>query len=442
MAYKFFVCIVVMVFTSYSIRAQDTTASTIKTSDAILNDFMDQRFGLFIHWGPVTLRGTEIGWSRNHGVPESDYDSLYREFDPVLFNADEWVKTAKEAGVKYLTITAKHHDGFCLWPSAFTKYNIQNTPFKRDVVGLLSEACKKYGVKFCVYYSILDWYQPDYPLHDDGDKTPDSKADMARFILYMKNQLKELINNYHPYMLWFDGNWEAAWKQEMGVDIYSFIKKLDPNIIINNRLGKGTHKFIGPESVGDYSTPEQEIGQINMADPWESCITICTQWAWKPNDKMKSLGDCICTLSRTAGGNGNLLLNVGPMPDGRIEKRQTERLKQIGDWLTINGAAIFGTRGGPYKPDSVFSSTRSSNRLFIHLYSYKNKELIIPAIPGSKPIKAYFLDGGDTIKCGQSDNNMSLSWSINMPDPICSVLVIEMDKNIDSIPIIQRGAGF
>jgi alpha-L-fucosidase len=179
-----------------------------------------------------------------------------------------------------------------------------------------------------------------------------------------------------------------------------------------------------------------------MADPWESCITICTQWAWKPNDKMKSLGDCICTLSRTAGGNGNLLLNVGPMPDGRIEKRQTERLKQIGDWLTINGAAIFGTRGGPYKPDSVFSSTRSSNRLFIHLYNYKNKELIIPAIPGSKPIKAYFLDGGDTIKCGQSDNNMSLSWSINMPDPICSVLVIEMDKNIDSIPIIQRGAGF
>ena len=215
-------------------------------------------------------------------------------------------------------------------------------------------------------------------------------------------------------MLWFDGNWEAPWTQEMAVDMYAFIKKIDPNVIINNRLGKTSHKVLTPETVGDYATPEQEIGQINMRDPWESCITICQQWAWKPNDEMKSLKECIYTLSRTAGGNGNLLLNIGPMHDGRIEKRQIERLKQIGSWLKINDAAIFGTLGGPYKPDSIFSSTRKSNKLFIHLYSNKSKELKIPAVPGRKPLRAYFLEGGSIIHCSQSGNSISLSWNIEM----------------------------
>jgi alpha-L-fucosidase len=223
----------------------------------------------------------------------------------------------------------------------------------------------------------------------------------------------------------------------MAVDMYTFIKKIDPNVIINNRLGKSGHKLLTPESVGDYATPEQEIGQINMTDPWESCITICRQWAWKPNDELKSLEKCIYTLSRTAGGNGNLLLNIGPMPDGRIEKRQVDRVKQIGEWLTVNGAAIFGTRGGPYKPDSIFSSTRKANKLFIHLYSNNSRELKIPAIPGRKPLKAYFLDGGSIISCAQSGNSISLSWNISMPDSICNVLVVEMDKEIDAIPIIN-----
>lgn len=416
------------------VYAQDTISSGIKTPDTVLQQFMDKRFGMFIHWGPVTLRGTEIGWSRNHEVMQNDYDSLYKEFDPVLFDAEAIVKTAKAAGMKYITITAKHHDGFCLWPSAFTNYNISNTPYKKDIVGALSKACKKYSIQFCIYYSVLDWYSTDYPWHNDGNKIPDPKADMGRYIIYMKNQLKELITTYHPYMLWFDGNWESSWTQAMAVDMYAFIKKIDPLVIINNRLGKINHKQITPETVGDYATPEQEIGQINMSNPWESCITICKNWSWKTNDEMKTLSQCIQTLSKTAGGNGNLLLNVGPMPDGRIEKRQIEQLLKMGNWLQANGQAIYGTKGGPYRPDSVFSSTRKGNKIFIHLYRNAN-DLNIPMIPGKKIMKAHFLNGAE-ITFVQKENRLFFKWTGTMPDPVCSIIVIEMDSVVDSIPII------
>jgi len=430
--------ILALLFATIGAKGQTLVPAAIKTTDSIIMDFMDQRFGLFIHWGPVTLRGTEIGWSRNHQVAQNDYDSLYKEFDPVLFNAEEWVKIAKAAGIKYLTITAKHHDGFCLWPSAFTDYTIRHSPYKKDIVGQLQKACKKYGIKFCIYYTILDWHHPDYPSHNDGKKPQDSsKGDMKRFVLYMKNQLKELITSYHPYMLWFDGNWEAPWTQEMAVDLYGYIKKLDPAVIINNRLGKTDHKLLTAETVGDYATPEQEIGRFNMTDPWESCITICKQWAWKPNDQMKSFTECIRTLSKTAGGNGNLLLNIGPMPDGRIEKRQAERLKEVGNWLRVNGAAIYGTRAGPFKPDSIFSSTRKGNKIFFHVYSNNNGSLNIPAMPGRKIVKAYFLARGN-ISFSENNNRIVLSWTGEIPDPACSIIVLEMNASVDAIPLVNQ----
>jgi alpha-L-fucosidase len=281
---------------------------------------------------------------------------------------------------------------------------------------------------------VLDWYHPDYPLHNNGTKTPDSTADMGRFVLYMKNQLKELITSYHPYMLWFDGNWESPWTQEMAVDMYAYIKQLDPAVIINNRLGKTKHELISNETVGDYATPEQKIGQLNMKDPWESCITICEQWAWKPNDKIKTLSQCITTLSRTAGGNGNLLLNVGPMSDGRIEQRQVQRLKEIGSWLKTNGDAIYGTKGGPFKPDSVFSSTRKGHKLYLHLYANNNSRLSIPSLPGKKVQNVYFL-GGSVIRFSEEGNSIALTWQGNMPNADCSIIVLEMDGNVETVPL-------
>lgn len=418
-------------------NAQQQPLVQTKTDPKILEGFMDKRFGMFIHWGPVSLRGTEIGWSRNHEVSQQEYDSLYKEFNPVLFNADAWVKTAKEAGMKYITFTSKHHDGFSMWPTAYSSYTIMHSMYKKDIVGELAKACKKYDIKFCLYYTVLDWYDPNYPIHNNGIKEPDPNADMKKFIQYMKNQLRELVTNYHPYMIWFDGNWESPWTQAMGADIYNYLKQLDRNVIINNRLGKGNHKVMSPETVGDYATPEQEVGEINMSNPWESCITICHQWAWKPNDKMKSLKECIQTLVGTAGGNGNLLFNVGPMPDGRIEARQVQRLKEMGQWLKINGEAIYGTKGGPYKPDSVLATTRKGNTIYVHLFKKPGEKLVLPVPDGVKLVKASFMKGAP-ISFVQEGTTLQLNLPATLPDPICSVIVLEMNSPVIGIPIIAK----
>lgn len=418
-------------------QVNTTVDPSILTPKKYVDDFMAKRFGMFIHWGPVALRGTEIGWSRNREVKQGEYDSLYKEFNPVLFNADNWVKTAKDAGMKYLTITAKHHDGFCLWPTKFTDYNIMNSPFKRDIVGELAKSCKKYGIKFCIYYTVLDWYDLRYPIRNDGTKTIDPKGDMVKFVQYMKDQLKELITNYDPYMLWFDGNWEQPWTKEMGADVYTFIKKLSPSVVINNRLGKGTHKTMGPDIVGDYATPEQVVGKMNLDMPWESCITICNQWAWKPNDKMKSLQQCIQTLVSTAGGNGNLLFNVGPMMDGRIEKRQVDRLKETGEWLKVNGDAIYGTKAGPFLPDSMMAATRKGNKINLMLLKKVGDQLVLPNIEGRKILRAFFMNGTN-LSYEQAATTTSINLPKVLPDPNCTVIVLEMDGDVENLSLIKK----
>jgi alpha-L-fucosidase len=414
----------------------------ILTSKKVMDQFMDLRFGLFIHWGPVTLRGTEIGWSRHNPVPVADYDTLYRQFNPVKFNADEWVKAASDAGMKYLTITAKHHDGFCLWPSAYTNYNIMATPFKKDVVGLLAKACKKYQVKFCIYYSVLDWHHPEYPVdnpHDTTSKGIRKNAHMDQYVLYMKNQLKELVKGYDPYMLWFDGPWENPWTPEMALDMYAYLKTLKKDLIINNRLGKafsgtgasGTSRFLG-----DFDTPEQRIGDLDMNTPWETCMTICEQWAWKPDDKMKSLETCIQTLAKVAGGNGNLLFNVGPRPDGTIEPVQVARLKEMGDWLRQYGAAIYNTHGGPYFPNSRYAATRSGNKVYLHVFDPAEKTIALPAMPGVKINKAYILKGA-AVKLTATTDQFTITLPAVLPDINDTVVVLETDKPALSVAPIK-----
>ena len=420
-----------------SVSSAQNAMPPIKTDRKILDSFMDKRFGMFIHWGPVSLRGTEIGWSRGNQVAVEDYDNLYKEFDPVLFNADAWVKVAKSAGIKYITITAKHHDGFCLWPTAFSSYNIMNSPFKRDIVGELATACKKQGIAFCIYFTVLDWHDVNYPLHNiHGDTTIDPKANIKVLVTTIKNELQELITHYHPYMLWFDGNWESPWTRAYGEEVYQHIKKLDPRVIVNNRLGKGEHSVLGTETVGDYATPEQEIGKLNMTDPWESCITICNQWAWKPNDSMKSKKECIQTLVQTAGGNGNLLLNVGPMLDGRIERRQAERLAEMGSWLQANGVSIYNTKGGPYKPNNFFATTRRGNIIYLEVFTSVNNQLTLPVLKDAQIKKAYFLKG-QPVAFNQDEKNIHFTLPAMMPDKDCSVIVLELNKNAETLPLIE-----
>ena len=393
---------------------------------AVMDEFMDLRFGMFIHYGPVTLRGTEISWSRGHEVPVAEYDSLYKEFSPVLFNADTWVKAAKDAGMKYLTITAKHHDGFCLWPTEASPYNISHAPFKRDIVGELAQACRRQGITFCVYFTVLDWHDPHY-----------MKGDIAAFKATMKAELKEIITRYHPFMLWFDGNWESQWTAADGKEMYRYLKGLDHNIVINNRLGKGSPTLNDSTSSGDFLTPEQKIGQLNMTDPWESCITICNQWAWKPNDSMKSLKQCIQTLVKTAGGNGNLLFNVGPMMDGRMEARQVRRLKEMGDWLHKYGESIYGTKGGPYPPGEAFAATRKGNKIYLHILEKKAEFLTLPVLPGVHIKKASFMHGDAVAFTEDGTTGYRFVLPDTLPDTNCSVIVLELDKNAEGIPVIQ-----
>ncbi|MES1215515.1 MAG: alpha-L-fucosidase [Bacteroidota bacterium] len=411
-------------------------SAPVKTPKAVLDGFMDKRFGMFIHFGPVTLRGTEIGWSRYNQVPVEDYDNLYKEFNPSLFNADAWVKAAKDAGMKYLTITSKHHDGFCLWPTAYSTYNISNSPFKRDIVGELATACKKQGIAFCIYFTILDWHDNDYPIHSSIDSTKNTTGNMNRFVTRIKNELQEIITHYHPYMLWFDGNWEKPWTKEYGEEVYRYIKSLDKNVIVNNRLGKGKHTEFTAESVGDYITPEQKVGELNMDTPWESCITICNQWAWKPNDKMKSLKECVQTLVKTAAGNGNLLFNVGPMLDGRMEARQVDRLKEMGNWLSKYGSSIYGTKGGPFKPNETYATTRKGNKIFLHVFEKTSNTLELPSLPDIKITKAYFMNGA-SVSFLQNQEKIEINLPASLPDTVSSVIVLELDKNAEQIPVIK-----
>ncbi|MEO6687166.1 MAG: alpha-L-fucosidase [Dyadobacter sp.] len=404
--------------------------------------FQSNKFGMFLHWGPVTLRGTEIGWSRGKIVPIADYDNLYKEFNPVLFDADKWIKTAKDAGMKYFIITAKHHDGFCLFDSKFTDYDIMSTPYKKDIVKALADACKKYGVDFGIYYSLADWHHPDYATRYGGDPRPVSESVMPRYVQYMKDQLKEVIVKYDPKVLWFDGSWEECLTHEMGMDLYAYLHSLKSDVIINDRIDKG---FQGVEVqnhanqekyAGDYATPEQRVGAYNVNEPWETCMTICEQWAWKPNDKMKSLETSLETLIRTAGGGGNLLYNVGPMPDGRFEQRQTDLLVQMGNWMKQNGEAIYGTKGGPYEPTPDFVSTRKGKVIFIHVLNKNLSELVIPIPSEIKIVKAKYLNNGKNIAVKVDNGTLKLTLDHDQKLPY--VLVLETSADTENLATIMQ----
>ena len=240
--------------------AQEATTH-FTTNQKLLQEFQDMKFGMFVHWGPVSLQGTEIGWSRGEQVPVDVYDNLYKAFNPTNFNADEWLQIAKDAGMKYFIITSRHHDGFSLWPTDYSDYDISATPYKKDVLMDMKNACESHGIVFGTYYSICDWRHPLYPLGSPGGKTTKPTGDMASYIPFIEGQTKELLEKYNTKILWFDGEWEAPWTHEMGLDFYQYLKGIDENILINNRVDKGRDGMEGTtlagDFAGDYATPEQ-----------------------------------------------------------------------------------------------------------------------------------------------------------------------------------------
>ena len=401
-----------------TLLAQDT----IQASPAAIKNWQDARFGMFIHWGPVALKGTEIGWSRGTQVPIEEYDNLYKQFNPTKFNADEWVAIAKAAGMRYIVLTTKHHDGFCLWDTKATDYNIMNTPFKRDVVKELAEACKKGGIAFGTYYSTCDWHHPAFPLGSPGGQSKNPNPDLKAYDAYLQKQVTELVKNYGPlFTLWFDV--PQSYDESYGIPMVNMLRKLQPDLMINNRAYSvgGIGSGIGEQlAIADYDTPEQSIGCFNMDRPWETCMTLCEQWAWKPDDKMKSIEECIHTLIRTNGGDGNLLFNVGPQPDGLIEGRQVERLKEMGAWLEKNSVAIYGTRGGPWKPSSHMASTRKGDKIYLHILRKTEGSVTVTALPVA--IKSAKILNGPAIKTTTADDTLTLEIPNNSWDDINTII--------------------
>ena len=389
------------------------TEDFLKASPQDLRWWQEARFGLFIHWGPVSLKGTEIGWSRGGQrgrrkgrgpIPVEVYDNLYRQFNPTKFNAAQWIGIAKAAGMKYLVFTSKHHDGFSMFDSKLTDYKITNSPFRRDVVAELAKACHEGGLRLGFYYSPPDWHHPHY-----------RTADHARYVEFLHGQLRELCTNYGKVdVIWFDGLGGKAtdWDSQ---NLFKTIRRLQPHVLINNRAGLP----------GDFDTPEQRIGTFQIDRPWETCMTICRQWAWKPNDKMKPLKQCLDTLIRCAGGDGNLLFNVGPMPTGEIEPRQVARLKEMGDWLGKYGQSIYATRGGPFRPGAWGASTHKGDTIYLHVLGWQGDSVRLPPIP--KKIIGHSVMTGGAAEVRQTDEAIEVSVPEANRQELDTLVVLRLD---------------
>jgi alpha-L-fucosidase len=387
----------VMAEPSNSTAAASETRWLKADTDAVAR-WQALRFGMFIHWGPVSLTGQEIGWSRGAETPIEVYDHLYLQFNPFNFNASQWVSIAKAAGMNYIVLTTKHHDGFCLWDTKQTDYNIMHSPFHRDVVRELAEACKRQGLAFGAYYSVCDWHHPDFPLSGPGGNTRRVKSDIDSYNRFLLAQISELITNYGPLItIWNDVPQEFKGR---GANTIKLVRSLQPNILINNRTGDG----------GDYDTPEQRIGKFQLDRPWESCMTISAHnhWAWGgAQDGVKPLAACLDMIVRSAGGDGNVLLNVGPRPDGLIDSDQVARLKEIGAWLAQNGESIYGTRGGPWKPTPSFASTRRGATVYLHILRWNGDLIELPNI--ARQIKSASLLNGGEVKVEQLGEKLKVT---------------------------------
>lgn len=437
--------------------------------------FNEARFGMFIHFGvysaaagmwndkPVPGAGE---WLESGGkIPTAEYRAtLLAKFNPAKYDADAWALAAKNAGMKYLVITSKHHDGFCLWDSQLTDWDIASTQYKNDLLKPLAEACTKYGIKFCVYHSIMDWSHPDYATQtpDNGANAPDGggkalwrgnasnpNPDMDRYTAYLKGQLKELVTTYHPGILWFDGEWEKAWTHERGVDLYAYLRALDPALIVNNRVDKGRAGMSGHTTdakfKGDYGTPEQEIPATGFGPgvAWESCMTMNDTWGFKTSDtKWKSTETLLHNLIDIASKGGNYLLNVGPTGEGEIPAASLERLAAIGAWMQINGESIHGTTASVFP--KVSWDGRSTTRrtpdgktlIYLHLFSRpKEGKLAVTGLLNRPEGVSILGQPAKPVVAGKPG-----AWTIQLPDsaadPIATVVVLSFQGE----PTVQAAA--
>jgi alpha-L-fucosidase len=350
--------------------------------------FQDRRFGMFIHWGIYSLLGDGEWVMHNQHIPYDTYKRLANAFYPHDFNARQWVQIAKAAGMKYITITSRHHDGFSMFATKATNYNIVDaTPFKKDPMKDLAEACREEGLKLNFYYSLLDWGRKDYGFGKPIVNGRPENTDWDSYIRFMKAQLTELLTNYGDVVggIWFDGDWERKdvnWHYD---EIYGLIHQLRPDVMIGNNH----HTAVKPGE--DYQMFEKDLpggnshgwnsGGVSNDLPLETCETMNNSWGFNINDNSyKSVKTIIQYLVKAAGLNANFLLNVGPQPDGTIQPEFVDTLKKVGQWLQANGETIYNTRGGIIPVQDWGNVTVKGKRIFVHILKQPSSPFIL--LPG------------------------------------------------------------
>ncbi len=430
-------------------KVNDTDPGRNRLWEERMSWFNEAKFGMFIHWGPVSLASVEISWpimepDAKSNISQEEYVNLYKRFNPVQYDPEAWVDLARQAGQRYMVLVTKHHDGFCMFDTAFSDYKITNTPYKKDVVRMLGEACEQRNMPLGYYYSPPDMHHPCYrdtsKLASSNWHGEPARTEWPMYLNYMQLQLRELMCRYtSPVVFWFDGL-DHQEKYD-GYYVVRMIREMSPGTLVNNRIGVP----------GDFGTPEQFVPdripvkgvEIQGTDSsqqnslptrmpsrdelktWETCMTINETWAYNKNDtKFKSTQHLIRTLVDVASKGGNLLLNVGPTPEGTIQPEFQERLRGIGQWLAVNGDSIYGTTFGPLQNLPYGRTTTKGDVIYLHIFDWpKDGRLEVPDLK-RRVLDVRMLDGGQRLKFSQSAKSLELAAPAQAPDPNDSVVVI------------------
>ncbi len=382
------------------------------SDSARMDWWQEARYGMFIHWGVYALpaRGEWVMYQEH--IPHAEYAPLAREFNPNKWEPDTWVRLAKEAGMRYMVLTTRHHDGFSLFDSQVSDFTAPKTAAKRDLVREYVEACHRGGMRVGFYYSLLDWRYPAYFRGPAADP-----ASWAALVDYVHAQVRELCSNYGKLdVLWYDGGWPYTatdWRSE---ELNAMVRHLQPEIIINDRA----------QTPEDFDTPEQHIRFSEMGRPWEACMTLNDNWGYNAADDAWKMPKVVLgNLLRCASGGGNFLLNVGPKPDGSIPAESEQVLREVGAWLERNGGAVYGTERSPFGT-STGVCTVKGNTLYVHVLRWPGKELTIPRIQ-NEVRSVHMLATGKPVKFERQGDRLVLTGLPGRaPDPLATVVVVEL----------------